>query len=135
MSFFNKVLNYLGTELLVQKLANNRMFQWFALNTVETVQKVQKDGLSAVEKIAKEGITAIPRPASIQARPAVSQLDLDALISQANQLQAKGDISGAEATFNKAFALSKELELLKKKQDAGFGASLLRELKKDLGIK
>jgi len=34
MSFFSKIANYLGTEIVAKALANNKMFQWFALNTV-----------------------------------------------------------------------------------------------------
>mmetsp|Transcript_11885 Transcript_11885/g.14356 ORF Transcript_11885/g.14356 Transcript_11885/m.14356 type:complete len:90 (-) Transcript_11885:201-470(-) len=53
MSFFSRIASYLGTEILAKKLAENRAFQWFALNTVESVQKVQKGGLNAIKPDAK----------------------------------------------------------------------------------
>ena len=34
MSFFSKIANYLGTEVVAKVLANNKAFQWFALSTV-----------------------------------------------------------------------------------------------------
>lgn len=49
MSFFNRILSYLGSEILVQKLASNKTFQWFALSSVQTVQKISKDGIKAIK--------------------------------------------------------------------------------------
>ena len=34
MSFFSRIASYLGTEVAAKALANNKLFQWFALNTV-----------------------------------------------------------------------------------------------------
>eukprot|EP00613_Pedinella_sp_CCMP2098_P011697 CAMPEP_0171665642 /NCGR_PEP_ID=MMETSP0990-20121206/47592_1 /TAXON_ID=483369 /ORGANISM="non described non described, Strain CCMP2098" /LENGTH=114 /DNA_ID=CAMNT_0012248933 /DNA_START=15 /DNA_END=359 /DNA_ORIENTATION=- len=84
MSFLNRVLSYLGTDMLAKKLAENRAFQWFALNSVESVQFERRtaenrafqwfalNSVESVQKFQKDGVQAAlkgaPRP-----DPAVTQ--------------------------------------------------------------
>mmetsp|Transcript_30450 Transcript_30450/g.75664 ORF Transcript_30450/g.75664 Transcript_30450/m.75664 type:complete len:84 (+) Transcript_30450:277-528(+) len=54
MSFFGRVFSYVFNELLVDKLANSRTFQKFAVRTDQALKEAQKTGSAGMTKQASE---------------------------------------------------------------------------------
>ena len=76
-AFIQRVVHWLANEILVKKLAENRSFQQFALRTAESVEKIQKEGLTkGVQGISKTATKVVGGEAAVEnVRRSISQFN------------------------------------------------------------
>lgn len=56
MSFFQRILQFVANKVIVETLANSRLFQRMALRVHHSVKDVQKNGLDSVTDKASDAL-------------------------------------------------------------------------------